>query len=188
MTLTPAELTFLNGGPATPTLSGITRDLTVGSSGSDVSALQAFLISQAKGPAASALGAAGATGYFGSLTQAALAEYQKAVGITPASGYFGPITRAYLNGGTTPTLLTLSGITRDLTIGSRGSDVSTLQAFLIAQAKGTAAGALSSAGVTGYFGSLTQAALAEYQTAAGITPASGYFGPITRAYLKNAGF
>jgi peptidoglycan hydrolase-like protein with peptidoglycan-binding domain len=96
MTLTPAELSFLNGSPATQTLSSITRDLTVGSRGSDVSALQEFLISQAKGPAASALSSTGATGYFGSLTQAALAEYQTAAKITPASGYFGPITRAYL--------------------------------------------------------------------------------------------
>ncbi len=97
MTLTPAELSFLNGSPATQTLSAITRDLTVGSRGSDVSTLQAFLIAQAKGTAAGALSSAGATGYFGQLTKAALAEYQTAVGIMPPQGYFGRITRAYLN-------------------------------------------------------------------------------------------
>lgn len=97
MTLTPAETAYLNAGAASPTmLSAITHDLTIGSTGADVSTLQTFLISQDKGSAASALSAASATGYFGSLTRAALAEYQKAVGIKPASGYFGSLTRAYL--------------------------------------------------------------------------------------------
>jgi hypothetical protein len=64
------------------------RDLTVGSTGTDVTELQNFLI--AKGFAIQA----GATGYFGGQTQAALARYQASVGIHPAAGYFGPITRA----------------------------------------------------------------------------------------------
>jgi hypothetical protein len=97
MVLTSAETAFLNGSSLTvSTPSAITRDLTVGSRGSDVSTLQTFLISQAKGSAASALGAAGATGYFGQLTKGSLAEYQAAVGIAPPQGYFGSITRAYL--------------------------------------------------------------------------------------------
>jgi peptidoglycan hydrolase-like protein with peptidoglycan-binding domain len=75
----------------------------------------------------------------------------------------------------------------DLTVGSRNGDVTILQEFLISQAKGSAASALSAAGATGYFGQLTRAALAEYQKAVGIKPASGYFGPLTRAYLKSAG-
>jgi|GEM_PF-4657413 len=75
-----------------------TRDLDLNSEGSDVTALQLFLIAQNKGPKAQALAVVGATGFFGPLTQAALAEYQASVGITPASGYFGPITRAYING------------------------------------------------------------------------------------------
>lgn len=76
-----------------------TRDLTIGSTGSDVTALQNWLIT--KGFAISA----GATGYFGSQTQAALAAYQAANGITPAAGYFGPVTRAKVNAsaGTTGT-------------------------------------------------------------------------------------
>ncbi len=88
-----------------------TRDLTIGSTGADVTALQNWLIG--KGFAISA----GATGYFGAQTQAALAAYQAANGITPAAGYFGPITRAKVNamggtmtGGTTTTGgVTLSG-------------------------------------------------------------------------------
>ena len=65
-----------------------TRDLTIGSTGADVTALQNWLIN--KGYAI----AAGATGYFGAQTQAALAKYQAAKSISPAAGYFGPITRA----------------------------------------------------------------------------------------------
>lgn len=73
-----------------------TRDLTVGSRGSDVRALQIFLVQQDTGPAARALGANGTTRYFGPLTRAALAEYQAKVGIKPPVGYFGPITRAHI--------------------------------------------------------------------------------------------
>jgi peptidoglycan hydrolase-like protein with peptidoglycan-binding domain len=67
------------------------KDLTIGSTGSDVTALQNWLI--AKGYSIPA----GATGYFGAQTQAAVAAYQAANGITPAAGYFGPITRAKVN-------------------------------------------------------------------------------------------
>lgn len=74
-----------------------TRDLTIGSTGADVTALQNWLIN--KGYAI----AAGATGYFGAQTQAALAKYQAAKNISPAAGYFGPITRAAVaaDGGST---------------------------------------------------------------------------------------
>lgn len=65
-----------------------TRSLTIGSTGADVVALQSWLIS--KGYSIPA----GATGYFGNQTKAAVAAYQAAKGITPAVGYFGPITRA----------------------------------------------------------------------------------------------
>ncbi|GIW68474.1 MAG: hypothetical protein KatS3mg099_422 [Candidatus Parcubacteria bacterium] len=68
-------------------------DLEVGDVGEAVRLLQKFLISQDAGPAARELARAGATGYFGLLTQRALAEYQRQAGISPASGYFGPITR-----------------------------------------------------------------------------------------------
>ena len=75
-----------------------TRDLTIGSRGADVAALQNFLISQHKGPAATQLANVFASGvvkgYFGPLTRSAVAEWQFAMGIQPAVGYFGPITRA----------------------------------------------------------------------------------------------
>lgn len=84
--------------PASGAVSGaLTRDLTLGSTGADVSALQTILITQNKGTGAKALAAAGATGYFGTLTQAALIEYQASSGIAPAAGYFGSLTRSALS-------------------------------------------------------------------------------------------
>ncbi len=72
------------------------RNLQKGMAGGDVSALQTLLIKEAAGSAASVLAQTGATGYFGPLTQAALAEYQKAHGIVPSAGYFGPLTQALM--------------------------------------------------------------------------------------------
>lgn len=89
---TIASLQAQLGGSASMSASvTFTRDLTIGATGSDVTALQTWLIS--KGYSIPA----GATGYFGAQTQAALAAYQAANGITPAAGYFGPITRAKVN-------------------------------------------------------------------------------------------
>lgn len=67
--------------------------------------------------------------------------------------------------------------TRDLTIGSSGSDVSSLQQVLIG------GGYLNIVAPTGYFGAMTKAALVKWQSANGVTPASGYFGPLTRASM-----
>ncbi len=84
----------------TPTSTSTTfaRDLDVGDTGIDVKALQGFLIAQQKGPVSVVLAKAKANGYFGLLTQSALAEFQMFVGIVPASGYFGPKTRSIING------------------------------------------------------------------------------------------
>lgn len=90
-----AQIESLKGGASASTT--FTMDLTLGSTGAEVTALQNWLIS--KGYSIPA----GATGYFGAQTQSALASYQAAVGISPAAGYFGPITRAKVNaaGGST---------------------------------------------------------------------------------------
>ncbi len=61
-----------------------TKDLTVGSTGADVTALQ------------NKLGVTPATGYFGAITKAAVMAYQSANGL-PATGFVGPMTRAKLN-------------------------------------------------------------------------------------------
>lgn len=85
-----------------------TRDLTVGSTGDDVKALQQMLNSNGYQVSASGAGAPGSEStYFGTKTQAALAKFQAAKGISPAVGYFGPKTRAAVAGmgggtGTTP--------------------------------------------------------------------------------------
>ncbi len=113
----------------------------------------------------------------------ALLRQAQAQGLTLPAG-----AAAYLNLGSGTSTSTPSAITRNLTIGSTGADVMILQEFLIAQNKGPAAQALGSHGATGRFASLTKAALAEYQAAVGITPATGYFGPVTRAYLKSIGY
>jgi hypothetical protein len=68
------------------------KDLTLGSKGADVNALQQLLISKGYLTVVSA-----PTGYFGAATQKALAAWQSANGISPAAGYFGPKTRAFVN-------------------------------------------------------------------------------------------
>ncbi len=90
-----AQIEALKGGSSMSTT--FTMDLTIGSTGAEVTALQNWLISKSYSIPA------GATGYFGTQTQAALAAFQAANGITPAVGYFGPITRAKVNsmGGST---------------------------------------------------------------------------------------
>jgi hypothetical protein len=57
----------------------------------------------------------------------------------------------------------VKAIATNLYEGSRGTDVTVLQNFLISQNKGMSAKALSTVGATAYFGKLTRAALAEYQ-------------------------
>jgi len=80
------------------------NDLTVGSTGADVDALQALLIAKGYLTAVSA-----PTGYFGVLTQAAVAKFQAANGITPTAGYFGPKTRAFVNSMNVSTTTTTTG-------------------------------------------------------------------------------
>jgi hypothetical protein len=72
-----------------------TRDLRIGSTGEDVTALQTILIEQG-------YMSGEATGYFGNLTSAAVKLYQKARGISQ-TGTVGPLTRASLNAGSPTT-------------------------------------------------------------------------------------
>ena len=97
-----AQLAALQGSSMSSPM--FTKDLTIGSRGADVTALQNWLMSKSYAIPA------GATGYFGTQTKAAVARYQVSMAITPAAGYFGPLTRAKVNasgdtsmgGGTTP--------------------------------------------------------------------------------------
>ena len=74
-------------------------NLTVGSTGADVVALQTALMNAGYNIPAIASGVA-APGYFGSQTQAAVKLFQAANGV-PNTGFVGPLTRGVLNGGTT---------------------------------------------------------------------------------------
>ncbi len=88
-------------------------NLSVGSTGADVTALQTWLVS--KGFLTMPAGVS--TGYFGSLTKAAVVAYQASAGL-PATGYVGPLTRGQLNaGGTTMNTTTT---TTTMTTGSYG--------------------------------------------------------------------
>ncbi len=86
-----AQLQALQGGSSGSCTLPATRNLTVGSSGADVQALQQFLKNKGY------LSITVTTQYFGALTKAGLAKFQAANGISPASGYYGPITRAAIS-------------------------------------------------------------------------------------------
>lgn len=81
-----AQLQASTGGSVSMPATTFTRDLSLGASGADVTALQNWLMS--KGYAIPA----GATGYYGAQTQSAVKAYQMAKNL-PATGYFGPLTR-----------------------------------------------------------------------------------------------
>ncbi len=83
--------------------------------------------------------------------------------------------------GTTVTPVTAGYVfSADLTLGSKGADVTALQTLLVSKGH-----LMMPAGVAmGYFGGLTKSAVAAWQTAAGIMPAAGYVGPKSRAALN----
>jgi hypothetical protein len=70
-------------------------------------------------------------------------------------------------------------LTRQLEVGSRGNDVSSLQAFLAQDTSVYPQGL-----VTGYFGPLTQAAVSRYQAKNGL-PSVGRVGPLTLATINS---
>ena len=93
----------LTGAPMTTTTTTtssssytFTRDLTVGSTGADVTALQNAL-------KAGGYMSANATGSFGPLTKAGVMAWQTAKGISPAAGYFGAKSRAAFGGAVSTT-------------------------------------------------------------------------------------
>jgi hypothetical protein len=88
-----AQLVALQGGSSAPVSTTFTRDLTLGSKGADVTALQQTLV---KGGFLS-MPAGVAYGYFGSLTKTAVTAWQKSVGVS-GTGYFGPKSRVAIGG------------------------------------------------------------------------------------------
>lgn len=73
----------------------------------------------------------------------------------------------------------------NLTIGSRGADVETLQTYLIAHGYSIPS-IESGAAAKGYFGSQTKTAVQKFQAANGV-PATGFVGPLTRGVLNAGG-
>ncbi|MDE2038305.1 MAG: peptidoglycan-binding protein [Patescibacteria group bacterium] len=160
-----------------------------GSSGAGVSALQELL-------ARLGFFSQEPTGFFGPVTERAVKAYQASRGIASV-GWVGPETRASLNADAAaapssapaeepaPSSGILS-ISRDLTLGSQGSDVKSLQEYLNSHGHPVASSGVGSAGrETADFGPLTRKALASFQEANGISPAAGYFGPKTRAWIAS---
>lgn len=112
-------------------------NLTVGSTGPAVVALQTALIAAGNNIPAIASGAA-AKGYFGAQTQAAVKQYQAAHGV-PATGFVGPLTRAALNGGAMATVPSASCPAGYVCTPSAGTPVT----------GGSTAGGITTAGVPG---------------------------------------
>ena len=110
--------TSTTGGSTTTTSTAscsFTGDLTIGSTGAAVTCLQQALIAGGYSIPA------GATGYFGVQTQAAVAAWQKAVGVSPTAGYFGAISRAHWNlggGSSSSTTTTTTTTTTNPTAGT----------------------------------------------------------------------
>ncbi len=117
-----AAMAAVGGSTSTSTAScgTYTRDLTLGSTGADVVALQSFL--ESKGHLSIPTGVS--KGYFGALTQSSLAKYQASVGISPAAGYFGPMTRAKVSGDCSTTGTGSTGST-----GSLSGDEASLESY-----------------------------------------------------------
>jgi peptidoglycan hydrolase-like protein with peptidoglycan-binding domain len=160
----------------------ITRNLSLGSSGSDVLSLQETLKSQGFYTYPSI------TGYYGSYTEAAVKAYQSAHGIE-AVGSTGPLTRAslaayetYSVGGSAALSTGLSSqveLTQNLVVGSEGTQVTNLQAFLKAK------GFYTYPSITGYYGSYTEAAVKAFQSAHHL-PSNGTLDIATRAIILAA--
>ena len=185
--LVPVAPTSPSSPVSTPSLPPLTRNLSLGTTGSDVTELQTFLQGQGYLTAAP-------TGYFGNLTKAAVEKFQQANQIAPVSGLVGPLTRAKVNAllgttttpappATTTSTSSTSISTGTLSLGAEGPAVTQLQAFLQTQ------GYLPVA-PTGYFGILTQHAVQAFQCGENIvctgTPATtgyGVVGPKTRGRM-----
>jgi peptidoglycan hydrolase-like protein with peptidoglycan-binding domain len=185
-----ASLPSLPSLPTPTTPCPYTRTLVLGMEGEDVRALQVFLNAHGFPVAAIGAGSPGLeTLYFGPATRAALIRYQASNGIalSQGAGTFGPRTTALVCAGTTtsptpasPSPVSSSFFTRDLTLGSMGEDVAILQRTLIANDY------VIPAGATAYFGPQTAQALAQFQEDHGVSPSLGFFGALTRAFFVNS--
>ncbi len=171
------------------------KHLDAGSRGEDVKCLQKILINEGVWESE-----VGSTGYFGQITKNALAKFQdkynyeilRPIGLEKGTGYFGSKTMEYLKKSSvefSPKEIPLKAKwIRNLNLGISGDDVKKLQEILIAEEVWQR----PDIGATGYFGSITKAAVIKFQEKyaaeilepLGLKNGTGYFGPSTRAYLE----
>jgi peptidoglycan hydrolase-like protein with peptidoglycan-binding domain len=198
LTCTPASVSSISPSTISPS-TPITKFLSLGSSDVQVLTLQKIL---------SSLGylKVTPTGFYGSLTQAAVESFQKANGI-PTVGTVGPLTRTALNKYVTTASIAVPAastvhiaqpqvstpsvngtFTRTLKLGSTGSDVTALQVFLNTHGFIVATSGNGSPGhESTYYGPATAAAVSRFQmahalqilTPNGLTQGTGNFGPAT---------
>lgn len=109
-----AQLSALGGGSVSTGATTFTKNLSVGSRGAEVSALQEALNTEVDAGLP-------VTGYFGAMTRAAVVKFQKANGIS-GTGTVGPLTREALNALQAPVSNTGTGTTGTGTTGSTVAD------------------------------------------------------------------
>ncbi|MEK7201281.1 MAG: fibronectin type III domain-containing protein [Patescibacteria group bacterium] len=122
------------------------------------------------------------TGYFGSLTEAALKRFQAKHGL-PQTGVIDAATQAKLNTVShSETKLNVPHdyvvFSTDLKRGNQGEAVKDLQQYLIHE------GSYLEALVSGYFGRLTENAVKKFQAKYGVSPVSGFVGYKTRHKMQ----
>jgi peptidoglycan hydrolase-like protein with peptidoglycan-binding domain len=163
---------------AVPTIPSPLLSIPYGTRSSSVVSLQNQLISL--GFLASGLN----TGYYGSLTQAAIAKYQASLKTQATI----PSTQNTQSPNSQLQTPNSSTFTRTLTLGSTGADVKALQVFLNNHGYIVAsAGPGSKANESTYYGPATAAAISRFQLAHfstvlapyGLTKGTGNFGPAT---------
>ena len=172
------------------------RDLTVGSQGSDVTALQQYLVS--KGYLVMPAGVP--YGYFGEVTRAAVARWQTAMGVSPAAGYFGAKSRAAMGGyvapvnyvapvaqTTQPTHAAVVAsecliLNSNIYLGEESTNVSRIQKFLV-----EAGYLVMPAGANyGYYGQSTTKALSMFMTSRGVSHQGAVVDSAVRNAIKEA--
>ena len=161
----------------------LTRDVQMGVSGESVRALQRYLNERGFSVAHSGIGSKGKeTGYFGSMTKAALLKLQTSAHLK-TSGVLDVETRAFLGCATATASLppSSSPFVRDLSVGMVGEDVRMLQKYLNKHGFSVATRGLGAPGnESDTFGPRTRDAVKLLQTARKIVPANGYVGVTTR--------
>lgn len=162
-----------------PAYALFTRPLTIGSSGDDVSQLQQILSDKD-------FFNFEITGYFGKITQNAVAAFQRANKLDPI-GFVGPATRALLNeilangadeniSASSPKAQIVT-FNNPLSLGMKNDEVARLQTFLKDK------GYFTYPEITGFYGPATVSAVKKFQIANNID-ALGNVGPLTRAKLN----